>query len=163
MIRDSRPEDAAAIAAIWNPVIQNSAITFWPHPRSEDEIRALIAARQSDGHGHFVVEQDGAVLGFASYGQFRAGPGYARAMEHTLYLAEAARGAGLGAALMAHLEAHARLRGARIMVGAITGDNAGSLRFHTRLGYAERGRIPAAGWKFGQFHTLVLMVKDLDA
>ena len=48
------------------------------------------------------------------------------------------------------------------MIGGITASNKGSLRFHERHGYARWGVIPAAGWKFGQFHDLVLMGKDLE-
>ena len=44
MIRDARPEDAAAIGAIWNPVIRDTAITFWPTERTEAEIRAYGAS-----------------------------------------------------------------------------------------------------------------------
>lgn len=162
MIRDARPDDAAAIGRIWNPVIRDTAITFWPTERSEAEIRAYIAAKQDAGHGCFVWDHDG-ILGFAAYGQFRNGGGYAHSMEHTIYTAPEARGLGIGAALLAHVEDHARTRGARLMIGGVTGSNAGSITFHRRHGYAEWGRIPCAGFKFGQWHDLVLMGKDLAA
>ena len=162
MIRDARPDDAAAIGRIWNPVIRDTAITFWPTERSEAEIRAYVAAKQDAGHGCFVWDHDG-ILGFAAYGQFRNGGGYAHSMEHTIYTAPEARGLGIGAALLAHVEDHARTRGARLMIGGVTGSNAGSITFHRRHGYAEWGRIPCAGFKFGQWHDLVLMGKDLAA
>lgn len=161
MIRDAAPDDAAGIGAIWNPIVRDTAITFWPTERSEAEIRAYIAAKHAAGHGVFVAETAGRITGFAAYGQFRNGGGYVHAMEHTIYAAPAARGTGLGAALLAHLEDHARARGARLMIGGITGSNAGSIAFHARHGYAEWGRIPAAGFKFGQWHDLILMGKDL--
>lgn len=161
MIRPSRPEDAAKIAAIWNPIIRDTAITFWPTLRSEAEIAAIITDRQAAGHAHIVALHEGQVAGFATYGQFRVGPGYARSMEHTIHVADSARGTGLGRALMVWIEDHARAAGHRLMIGGITAENAGSLRFHERMGYAEWGRIPAAGWKFGQFHDLVFMGKDL--
>lgn len=161
MIRASRPEDAAGIAAIWNPIIRESAITFWPTERTEAEIARIIAERQSAGHAHLVAETEGHVTGFATYGQFRGGLGYARSMEHTIHIAADQRGSGLGRALMIAIEDHARAAGHRLMIGGITGSNEGSLRFHARMGYAEWGRIPAAGWKFGQFHDLVFMGKDL--
>ena len=106
MIRDARPDDAAAIGRIWNPVIRDTAITFWPTERSEAEIRAYVAAKQDAGHGCFVWDHDG-ILGFAAYGQFRNGGGYAHSMEHTIYTAPEARGLGIGAALLAHVEDHA--------------------------------------------------------
>ena len=161
MIRDARQVDAAAIGAIWNPIIRDTAITFWPTERDDASIAAMIRDRQAAGHGFFVAEVGGAVVGFASYAQFRAGGGYARSLEHTIHLDHGARGRGIGGALLLRLEDHARAAGGRLMIGAITGSNQGSLGFHARHGYAEWGRIPAAGWKFGAFHDLVLMGKDL--
>ena len=163
ILRDATPDDAAAVAAIWNQIIRDTVITFWPTERTTREIAAIIAERQDAGHAFLVAEVAGAVQAFASTTQFRAGGGYARSLEHTIHAAPDARGHGLGAALLAAVETHARTQGARLMVGAITGSNAGSLAFHARNGYTETGRIPAAGWKFGQFHDLVLMVKDLSA
>ena len=163
MIRDARSSDAEAIAAIWAPILRDTAISFWPGPRSADEVAQIIDARHTAGHGFFVAEDAARLLGFASYGQFRTGAGYLRSLEHTIHLAPEARGRGVGTALMRHVESHARAAGGRLMIGAVTGSNAGSIAFHTRLGYAEWGRIPAAGWKFGEFHDLVLMGKDLAA
>lgn len=161
MIRDARQGDCPAIAAIWNPIVRDTAVTFWPTERSEAEIATLIADRQRQGHPFVVFEDGHAVRGFTTYGQFRSGGGYARSMEHTIHVAPGARGAGLGRQLLAWIEDHARRRGHRLMIGGITATNAGSLRFHASAGYAEWGRIPCAGWKFGVFHDLVLMGKDL--
>jgi len=162
VIRDARPADAAAIAAVWNPIIRDTDITFNPIEKTEDEIAALIAERQAAGHAFLVAEAAGRVLGFASYFQFRAGKGYARTMEHSVNLAPEARGRGLGAALMKALADHAARRGMRMLIGAVTASNADSLDFHRRLGFAEVGRIREAGWKFGRYHDLVFVQKMLD-
>lgn len=161
-LRQANAGDAAAIAVIWNPIIRDTVITFWPTERSEADIAAYIAERAAQGHPFLLAEGgDGALLGYASYGQFRGGAGYARSMEHSIATAPDARGRGIGAILMQAIETHARDRGLRLMIGGITASNIGSIRFHERLGYAEWGRIPAAGFKFDRFHDLVFMGKDL--
>ncbi|WP_347138803.1 N-acetyltransferase family protein [Paracoccus sp. SSK6] len=160
-LRDARPQDVPAIAAIWNPIVRDTVITFWPTERSEAEIATLIRDRQAGGHPFIVAEDASGVVGFATYTQFRHGGGYARSMEHTIYLAPEARGSGTGRLLLDGLEDRARSAGHRLLIGGITASNEGSLRFHLRAGYAEWGRIPCAGWKFGTFHDLVLMGKDL--
>lgn len=160
-LRDARPDDAPAIAAIWNPIIRDTVMTFWPDARSEAEIIAYITQRQQAGHAMLVAEDAGRITGFGSYTQFRAGAGYAHSMEHTLYVADWARARGTGRRLLHALENHATARGVRLMVGGITGSNQNSIAFHARLGYVERGRILNAGWKYDRFHDLVLMVKDL--
>lgn len=160
-IRDARTGDAGAIAAIWNPIIRDTVITFWPTERSAAEIAGMIAARQAAGHAFLVAETAGEVAAFATCTQFRGGAGYARSLEHSIHVHPGRRGRGLGTALLRAVEDHARARGGQLMISAVTGSNDGSLRFHARQGYARWGVIPAAGWKFGRFHDLVLMGKDL--
>ena len=161
MIRPARASDAAAVAAIWNPVIRDTAITFNPVPKAVSELEALIDEKARAGHGFFVAEAAGEVAGFASYGQFRAGAGYARAMEHTILLAPGARGRGLGRALMAALEAHARDGGAHVLMAGISGENPQGVAFHAWIGFREVARVPGVGWKFGRAMDLVLMQKLL--
>ena len=161
MIRPARPEDVPHILAFWNPVIRDTVVTFNSEEKTEEGLRETIAAKEREGHG-FLVAEDRGVLGFASYGQFRAGSGYARAMEHTIILSPEARGKGVGRALMAAIEDHARARGHHMMVAAVSGGNPAGVAFHAALGYRETGRMPEAGWKFGQYWELVLMQKLLS-
>ncbi|MEX5727269.1 L-amino acid N-acyltransferase YncA [Rhodovulum iodosum] len=161
-VRAAGPGDAAAVAAIWNQVIRDTLITFNSVEKHVAEVAGLIAARQAAGQGFFVGEREGAVAGFATYGQFRAGAGYVHAMEHTVLLAPAARGRGLGRALMAALEAHAAAAGAHVMVAGISAANPGAVAFHAALGYAEAGRMAEVGRKAGRWLDLVLMQKVLQ-
>lgn len=160
-LRDATLDDAACICDIWNPIIRNTVITFNPVERSPAEVAAMIRDRQGAGHAFIMAERGGQVLGFASYAQFRGGLGYARSMEHTINLHDAARGQGAGRALLLALEDHARRAGKHVMVGAITAANAASVAFHAAMGYEAVGTLPQIGWKFGKFHDLVLMQKIL--
>ncbi|MEZ5686190.1 MAG: N-acetyltransferase family protein [Paracoccaceae bacterium] len=161
MIRPATPADFPTILAFWNPVIRDTTVTFSSEEKTPESLAAMIALRRAAGQEFFVAEEAGAVLGLASYGQFRAGNGYAHAMEHTIILAPGARGRGLGRALMGALEAHARAGGGHLMVGGISAENAPAIGFHAALGYAEAGRMREAGRKFGRWIDLVLMQKLL--
>ena len=73
MIRAAHPDDAPAIAALWNAVIAQPHITFTTDTKSDAAIAQMITERA----GAFRVAQlDGAVAGFATFGSFRSGPGY---------------------------------------------------------------------------------------
>lgn len=161
MIRSARPQDAGQIAAFWNPLIRDTAVTFYPLERTVDEIAASIAEKARAGHGFFVAERGGAVVGFANYGQFRTGPGYARAMEHTIIIDPQAHGAGIGRALIGAVEEHAREHDARLMIAGISGENPEGIAFHARVGYDEIARLEGVGWKFNRAMDLVLMRKTL--
>lgn len=157
MIRPARPDDAPAIAAIWNQVIRETLATF----TTAEKDPAALADQISKGTPWWVAEVNNTVQGHATYGQFRGGPGYARSMEHSIHLSNSAEGKGLGRQLMAALEDHARAAGVHIMVAGVSSENPAGLGFHARLGYVECGRVLQAGYKWGRYLDLVLMQKIL--
>ncbi|MGV8984888.1 MAG: GNAT family N-acetyltransferase [Cypionkella sp.] len=164
MIRPAIVLDAQAIADIWNPCIRDTGITFNSVEKRAVEIAAMIVARTTAGHGFLVAvdEDDGAILGFATYAQFRSGIGYARSMEHTIILSPQARGKGLGRALLLATEKHAAEEGAHQIIAGISSENPDGVKFHAAMGYVESARIRAVGYKFGKYMDLVLMQKFLS-
>ena len=161
MIRPARPADAPALAALLNHWIEHTAVTFNPVPKTEEDILLMLAAKSAAGHAFLVADEAGQVVGQASYGQFRGGPGYATCMEHSISLAPEARGGGIGRALMQALEDHARSFGAHQMIAGVSGENPEGRAFHERLGYRLIATVPEAGFKFGRFMDLWLMQKFL--
>lgn len=161
MIRPAEPGDAKALAALLNHWIETTAVTFNPTPKTEDDILGMIASKAASGHAFLVAVQDGTLVGQASYGQFRGGDGYRTCMEHSISLSPHANGRGIGRALMAAIEDHARARGAHQMIAAVSGENPEGQAFHTRLGYRHIATIPEAGRKFDRYMDLVLMQKFL--
>lgn len=160
MIRPAATGDVPAIAAIINHLVRNTSVTVTTVEKTHDDVLHMLAERRALGHEVFVADQGG-ILGYATYAQFRPSPGYVRTMEHSVALTDAGQGRGIGRALMAAIEEHARTHGAHVMVAAITADNAASIRFHAVLGYAQVGLLPQVGYKFGRYHDLVLMQKIL--
>lgn len=160
-IRHAGPEDASAIAAIWNPLIRDSAITFTSAERSGAEIAAMMAERRGRGLPWLVAETENGLAGFATFAPFRNGPGYARTMEHTIVLAEAATRRGLGARLLAGLVEAARPLEVHSLVAGISAENPRALAFHAAQGFREAGRVTQAGFKFGRWIDLVLMQRML--
>ncbi len=163
-LRDASASDAEQVARIWNRMIQQTLATFTSTLKTPALVRDLMAARHADGHG-FIVAADptspAAILGFATYGQFRGGVGYARTLEHSVVLDEGAQGKGLGRALMQRLEDHARAGGGHSMMAGVSAENPSGLRFHAAVGYAEVARLRDVGFKRGRYLDLVLMQKML--
>lgn len=161
MIRSAVAADAPAVAAIWNPMIRDTAVTFNSAEKTPEGLAQDFADKAADGKAFLVAVSDGSVLGFATYGQFRGGVGYAHAMEHTIILSRSARGQGVGRALMQAIEDHARKGGAHVMMAGVSAENPDGVAFHAAVGYREMVRLPELGFKFGRWMDLVLMQKML--
>ena len=144
-------------------MIASSAAIYEYDPRTLEAILEWYAAKEAKGLPVYgAYDEDGAFLGFATYGPFRERPAYRYTVEHSVYVRSGRRGAGVGTALMRYLIDEARGRGYHAMIGGIDSGNEGSLRLHERLGFAEAGRILQAGWKFGRWLDLVFMELVLD-
>ncbi len=157
MIRPAVKDDFPQIAKIWNQIIRDTAATF---TNAEKEVAELVQANAA-GRPFFVAEQDGKVVGFATYFPFRSGPGYARTKEHTIQLAPDARGKGFGRGLMEAVEDHARDAGVHTIWAGISSENPDGKAFHAALGYEEIAVLPEVGRKFGRWMDLILMRKVL--
>ena len=157
ILRPARNEDASRLVAIQNPVIRDTAITFNSVERTEADFHAAFSGLPC----FLVAEEAGEILGFVSYTQFRGGIGYARTVEHTIVLAEGARGRGVGRALMGAAEDHARAAGIGSIWAGVSGENPAGVKFHARMGFEEIATLPKVGFKFGRWMDLVLMRKWL--
>ncbi|WP_432759686.1 GNAT family N-acetyltransferase [Defluviimonas sp. SAOS-178_SWC] len=160
MLRPAEEADIDPLVAQWNRIIRDTTITFTNLEKTPESLRAMIAERRRAGR-EFFVARVGDAVGFATYDQFRGGPGYAHAMEHTILLAPDLWGKGAGRALMARIEDHARAGGAHTLFAGVSGENEAGIAFHRRMGFDTEFRYPEAGRKFGRWLDLVLMMKRL--
>lgn len=158
IVRPAGPDDAGAVAAILNHYIRETTVSFKPFEYSLDQTRAMIETAPC----FRVAEDAGEIIGYASYGQFRNGPGYGRTMEHSILLAPDAKGNGAGRALMTAIEAHARAAGVGSLWAGVSGENPEGLAFHKAIGFEEVALLPRVGFKFGRWIDLTLLRKWLD-
>ncbi len=149
---------ADAILAIFNDAIVNSTALYDYQPRTAESMVAWFDAKQKGGFPVIGLEDEsGQLLGFASWGSFRAYPAYKYTVEHSVYIRQDQRGGGLGKRLMQALIAEAQARGnVHAMVGAIDAANAGSIALHQKLGFQSVGLMPQVGFKFGRWLDLAL-------
>ena len=160
-IRAAVADDAAGICAILNPIIADTTITFSPTNVTEADVIEGLSFHTDRGDPYLVAEDDGILKGYAKYGPFRGGQGYARTAETTVHLALPARGQGLGYRMVAALEDHARAAQIHSLIAGISAENTQALSFHAKLGFERVGVVPQAGYKFDRFIDLVLMQKIL--
>jgi L-amino acid N-acyltransferase YncA len=161
-IRPSRDEDVPAITAIYAHHVHHGTGTFETEPPTVEDMAARRADVLSKNLPYLVAENDGEVLGFAYCNWFKPRPAYRFSAEDSIYLADSARGQGLGSKLLAAVSEAAESVGVRKLI-AVIGDsaNAGSVGVHRAQGFTHVGVLKDCGWKFGEWRDVVLMEKVL--
>jgi len=161
-LRPSTDADLPAIQAIYAHAVLHGTGTF----ETEVPDVAEMGRRRSEVLGRglpwLVAERDGQVLGYAYANYFRPRMAYRFCLEDSIYLHPDSQGQGLGRLLLAELISRCEALGARQML-AVIGDaeNQGSIGLHRALGFADKGVLKSAGWKFGRWLDVVLMQRQL--
>ena len=152
-IRLATPADAAALLAIYAPVVRETAITFELEPPSLEEMAERVRTTQVVWPW-LVLERAGAVAGYAYASSWRARPAYRWAAESTVYVQAGARRHGVGRSVYRSLLACLRLQGYRLAIGGITLPNPASVGLHEALGFQPVGVHRACGYKQGAWHDV---------
>lgn len=153
-IRDADPaRDAAACAAIYAPHVESSVVSFEQRAPDAAELAARIE-RYGASHAWLVAEREGEVLGYAYATAFNERAAYRWSVSVSVYVAEGARGEGLGRALYEALFERLRERGYRMACAGITLPNEASVGLHESLGFEQTGLNREIGWKHGAWHDV---------
>ncbi len=161
ILREAVEADLPAILAIHNDAIVNTLAIWQYEPVALANREAWFADRRARGQPILIAELDGALAGYASYGDFRAGAGYGGTVEDSIYVRRDMHRRGLARALMSALIDHARAAGKHVMIGAIGLPNDASVALHAAFGFVETGRLREIGRKNGQWLDLSLVQKAL--
>ena len=146
---------AGAILDILNDAIANSTALYDYAPRAPESMVDWFRAKTAGRFPVIGAESDeGQLLGFASYGTFRAWPAYKYTVENGIYIQRDHRGQGLGRLLMQALIERAQAQDYHVIVAGIDAANAPSIALHRSLGFTHAGTIRHAGFKFGRWLDL---------
>jgi L-amino acid N-acyltransferase len=149
---------APAMLEIFNHAILHSTALYDYDPRTLAHMQRWFEAKAAGPWPVIGLEDaQGRLLGFASYGPFRAFPAYKYTAEHSIYVHPDHRGAGLGERLLRELIAAAHAGDLHVLVGAIDASNEASLALHRRLGFVDAGTLRQVGYKFGRWLDLSFM------
>jgi L-amino acid N-acyltransferase YncA len=162
-IRDAAQADLSAINEIYNQVLLTSTAIYTDTPVTPEERLTWWQTRCAQGYPVLVAEDEGVILGFATFGDFRPWPGYRYTVEGTIHIREGCRSRGLGRLLLDGLIERARALGKHTLIAGADSENAASLRFLEKHGFARVGYLPEVGFKFGRFLDLVLLQYRLAA
>ena len=137
-IRALEVTDWPQVQAIFAEGIATGHATFESAPPSWSEFDAGKVA-----HSRLVAvdaDADGTVLGWVAASPVSSRAVYAGVVEHSVYVAGAARGRGLGAALLTAFIESAEANGVWTIQSSIFRENEASLRLHEAFGFRTVGR-----------------------
>ena len=153
---------SGAILAIFNDAIANSTALYDYKPRTAESMVGWFEAKTRGRYPVIGIEDDaGTLMGFGSFGPFRAWPAYKYTVEHSIYIDSRFRGQGHGRVLLEAIVAAAVTQDYHVLVGGIDAANAVSIRLHERLGFTHCGTVQQAGFKFGRWLDLAFYQKIL--
>ena len=159
-VRDATTADAAACAVLYAPYVTGTVVTFETEPPTAEQMAERIAAAQRR-HAWLVLEDDGAVVGYAYGGPYKERAAYRWSCEVSVYLERGRRRTGGGRALYEALFARLAERGFRTAVAGMTLPNPASEGLHRVLGFEKVGVYRRIGWKHGAWHDVAWVQRTL--
>ncbi len=161
-ISDATEADLAGLLGIYNEVIATSTAIYSDVPVTLEERRQWWRSRTAQGYPVLAARDAHGVAGFATFGDFRAWPGYRFTVEHSVHVRANGRGQGVGTLLVQALLPRAAALGKHVMMAGVDADNAASIRFHERLGFERSGHLREVGYKFGRWLDLVFLQRRIS-
>ena len=149
-IRPVALADAPAIAAIYNPYVIETVISFEEEPVSAAEMEERIR-KVTAGHPWLVLEEDGQLLGYAYASTWRTRDAYRFSAETSVYVATGQHRKGVGERLYRALLDAMRERGFHSALGCLALPNVPSVALHEKLGFTKAGHMREAGRKFDRW------------
>jgi phosphinothricin acetyltransferase len=163
IVRCDYQRHAQAILAIFNEAIAHSTTLYDYKPRTMEMMAEWFEAKRKGKYPVIGAESDsGELMGFASYGSFRAWPAYKYTVEHSVYVDPRFHGRGIGKRLLREIIAAAEGQNYHVLVGCIDAANSVSVRLHEAAGFSYCGTIRQAGFKFGRWLDLLTYQLILD-
>ncbi len=151
-IEAMQPGDWPVVEAIYREGIETGVATFETATPSYEQ---WDRAHRPDCR--IVARLDGAIVGWAALSPVSPREVYRGVAEVGIYVAAAARGAGVGRRLLAALVRSSEAAGCWTLQAGIFPENAASLALHRGCGFRELGRRERIGCRDGVWRDVVLL------
>lgn len=162
IVRLATAADAPALAAIYAPIVRDTATSFELEPPDAAEMARRIA-RIMPRHPWLVCQEAGEVIGYAYGSEHRARPAYQWSAEVSVYVRTGGQRGGVGRQLYEALLECLAAQGYYTAVAGITLPNDASVGFHRALGFEPVGTYPNLGYKLGAWHDTGWLIRSLRA
>lgn len=154
--------DVPGMLAIYNEVIANSTAIYSEQAVTLEDRQAWLRSREAQKFPVLVACDESGVLGYSSFGDFRAWPSYRFTVELAVYVRSDRRRSGIGRQLVEGLFPYAARLGKHMMIAGVDAENRPSLELHKRLGFVTAAHLHEVGFKFGRWLDLVFLQRRVE-
>lgn len=160
-IRPATREDLPGIVEIYNEAVRETTGTYDSEPHTVEQRAAWLEQCEAKGFPILVAATGGGVVAWGALGPFVERAGFRHTGVCAVYVVSAARGQGLGTALIEALIAEAKPRDLHTVLAAVDAANDASLRLHEKLGFMHVGTFREIGRKADCWHDVVYLQRML--
>ena len=153
IIRPMTAADAGAVLTIYQVGLDSGNASFETTAPDWN----TFDAQKLPGHRHVAADDDGAVLGWVAISAVSARPVYAGVVEHSVYVDPAARGRGVGRALLDALIASTEAAGIWTVQSGVFPENTASLAVHHACGFRTIGVRERVGRHGDRWRDVILL------
>jgi L-amino acid N-acyltransferase len=146
---------AAQILDIFNEAILNTTSIYDYKPRPLDSMKSWFDTKEANNFPVIgLINEKDELLGFGTYGTFRARPAYKYTVEHSVYVHKNHRGKGCSKILLKEIIKTAEQQEYHCLMAGIDSSNEISIKLHKNFGFEFCGRVKEAGYKFNRWLDL---------
>jgi L-amino acid N-acyltransferase YncA len=153
-IRTAHPDDAAAVQAIYAPLVRDSCISFELEPPSVEQMRDRIVSTLPVLPWLVQVADSGQLQGYVYASRHRERAAYQWAVDVSAYVHVSSRGQGVAGRLYRNLFEQLRALGYCQAFAGIALPNAASVALHESVGFQPLGVYRQVGFKLGAWHDV---------
>ena len=154
-------EDLPYIVEVYNSIIPLGNVTADLNPICVEDWTPWFNSHVSPLRPIYLLEKDNSIYGWMSFSDYKPRCAYNTTAEISIYLAESARGKGMGTEFISLGLKTLKAKGLKNVLAVIYADNSASVRLFKKLGFDQWGLLPNVCEVKGETRDVVILGKAI--
>jgi L-amino acid N-acyltransferase len=150
-IRNATENDIQPMLDIYNEIIENTTAVFQYDLHTLEMRKDWLSKKREENFPVLIAEENDAIVGFSTFGQFRSWQAYKYSVENSVYVKAGCRGKGIGKLLLQPLIDSAKQMQLHTIIAGIVADNKASIALHKQFGFVDVAHFKEVGFKFDKW------------
>jgi L-amino acid N-acyltransferase len=160
-LRCATENDIPEILEIFNDALVNTTAVYSYQKATHQEQLEWFNHKKVAGIPVYVAQDNDVILGYVTYGPFRARPAYKYTVELSIYVDSKARNQGIAKAMMTKILEVCQEKELKTLICGIDSENKASIDLCQKFGFTHSGSLKKVGYKFGHWLDLEFYALEL--